>query len=205
MTSIGAVRSSLLLAITSATVLLAAPAASADDTIRHPGEHPPYFVEIEPHLDFAWGDWTSGLGGGPGYGVGGRFSFSIVKNGFVPSINNSVAIGVGLDFLHFGCAEGFDGGRYGCSLNSLSFPVVLQWNFYVSRQWSVFGEPGLFLYHQFFDYSGETCNGAGCPGVTATSILPALYVGARYHLNDRMSLTMRVGYPTITFGISFFD
>jgi len=175
--------------------------AYADDTIRHPGEHSIYMVEIEPHLELAYGDWTAGVLGGTGYGAGARFTFPIVKNGFVPSINNTAAIGVGIDFLHFPC--GFDG--YNCSLNSLSFPVVLQWNFYVTKQWSVFGEPGLFLYHQFFDYSNVGCTGLGCPSVTTTSLLPAFWVGARYHINDRLSVTMRVGYPTLAVGMSFFD
>jgi hypothetical protein len=182
-------------------VSLVGRSAHADDTIRHPGDHAPYYVEIEPHLAFAYGNWSTGVGGDPGYGIGARFSIPIVKNGFVPTINNSVAIGFGADFLHFGCGgEGFN-----CSLNSLSFPVVLQWNFYVSRDWSVFGEPGLFLYHQFFSYGGETCTGPRCPGVTQTSLLPAFYLGARYHINDRMALTFRVGYPTINVGFSFFD
>jgi hypothetical protein len=123
-----------------------------------------------------------------------------VKNGFIPNINNSVAIGFGVDFLHFGC--GVDG--VACAFNSLSFPVVIQWNFYVAHDWSVFGEPGLFFYHQFFSTDGA-CPGPACPDLKETSILPALYVGARYRFNDRMSLTMRLGFPTIDVGVSFFD
>jgi len=189
------------LALTAGLTSFGANPARADDTIRQPGEHFNYYAEIEPHLAFAWDDWTGGLGGDPGYGIGARFSFPILKNGFIPNINNSVAIGVGVDFLHFGC--GVQG--VGCTLNSLSFPVVLQWNFYVSHQWSVFGEPGLFLYHQFFS-SGAACPGPACPSVSQTSVLPALYVGARYPFNDRISLTMRIGYPTtINVGLSFFD
>jgi hypothetical protein len=29
-------------------------------------------------------------------------------------------------------------------------------------------------------------------------------VGGRYHFNDRISLTMRIGYPSFAIGISFF-
>jgi hypothetical protein len=179
--------------------------ARADETVNHPGDHLRYAVEIEPHLEFAWADWGDGgaIGGGVGYGAGIRFSIPIVYNGFVPSINNSVAIGFGLDFLHFGCDTILENiGNYSCDVNSLSFPVVLQWNFYVSRNWSVFGEPGLFIYHQFVDLS---CNGQACPTPTETSVLPAFYVGGRYRLNNRLAFTMRVGYPTASFGLSFFD
>ena len=128
-----------------------------------------------------------------------------MHNGFVPTINNSVAIGVGADILHFGCDTGFQNTNFACSLNSLSIPVVLQWNFYVSREWTVFGEPGLFLYHQFFSYSGNGCIGNYCPSYSTTSVLPAFYVGGRYKLNDRLSLTIRAGFPTINVGMSFFD
>ena len=38
------------------------------------------------------------LGGNDGFGLGGRFSIPIVRNGFIGSINNSVAIGLGLEF-----------------------------------------------------------------------------------------------------------
>jgi len=183
-----------------AFVSFGATSAHADDTIRQPGEHFPYFIEMEPHVAVAWGNWTGGLGGEAGYGVGGRFSIPLVKNGFIPNINNSVAIGFGLDFLHFGC--GIEG--VACTFNSLSFPVVLQWNFYVSHDWSVFGEPGLFLYHQFVSSDGS-CPGPACVTVRETSVLPALYVGARYRLNDRMAVTVRLGYPTIDVGMSFFD
>ncbi len=184
---------------------LLAGSARADDTIQHPGAHFSYFVEIEPHLDVAWGDWSGGLGGQAGYGLGARLAFPVMKNGFVSTINDSVAVGVGLDFLHFGCGGSLTGAAFSCSLNSLSLPVVMQWNFYVSPEWSVFGEPGLFLYHQFYSSSGSNCVGLGCPSVTETSLLPAFWVGARYRLNDRLYFTARIGYPTVTLGMSFVD
>jgi hypothetical protein len=34
--------------------------------------------------------------------------------------------------------------------------------------------------------------------------LPAFYAGARYRFGDRISLTMRVGFPTASIGVSFF-
>ena len=32
---------------------------------------------------------------------------------------------------------------------------------------------------------------------------PALYLGGRFQIADRMTLTLRIGYPTLTFGVSF--
>ena len=174
--------------------LAVAPPARADDTIKHPGDHPAYSFEAEPHLVLGWDDVYAS----DGFGVGARFSIPIVDNGFVPSINNSVAIGFGLDLLHYdSCWYNAD-----CSANYIHIPVVMQWNFYVAQHWSVFGEPGLVIFHGFFD---DCPFQNGCPGrPRETSVEPALYLGGRYHFSDRMSLTMRVGFPSISVGVSFF-
>jgi hypothetical protein len=174
-------------------VTQASPAA-ADDTIKHPGDHPSYAVEVEPHLLLGWG---GGWGGG-GLGVGGRFSIPVVQNGFVPSINDSVAIGFGLDVLFYNNC--YYSNANGCSATGFVFPVVMQWNFFVAQRWSVFGEPGLAIYHNSWN-----CNGA-CPGCgpADTFLEPALYLGGRYHLTDSIALTLRVGFPSFSFGGSFF-
>ena len=74
-------------------------------------------------------------------------------------INNSVAIGFGLDLLHY------DSCWYNapCSANYIHIPVVMQWNFYVAQRWSVFGEPGLVIFHGFFEDcppNVNRCNGS---------------------------------------------
>ncbi len=178
-------------------VTLAAGEAKADDTIRTPGDHPSYKVEIEPHVLLGWGD----IYAGNSYGLGARFAIPIVENGFVPSINNSVAIGFGVDLLHYdGCY--FKGAS--CSANFLQFPVVMQWNFFVAPKWSVFGEPGLYLYKGFFE---SVCNVNGnqqnCNEPTQFGIRPAIYIGGRYYFNEHVTLTMRLGYPTFSLGVSF--
>jgi hypothetical protein len=168
--------------------------ARADDTIKHPGAHPAYNFEVEPHLLLGWDNVYAN----DGYGLGVRFSIPIVDNGFVSTINNSVAISFGLDLVHYdGCWY-----RGDCQANYIHLPVAMQWNFYVASRWSVFGEPGLVIYHGFFN---DCPPDVGCPGrPRVTSIEPALYLGGRYHFNDKMSLTMRLGFPSISVGISFF-
>ena len=128
--------------------------ARADEQliIKHPGDHPVYSVEMEPHLAFAA---FLPHAGGYGVGLGGRFSIPIVRNGFVSSINNSVAIGLGLDWIHYdGCIHDVLFSDNCSNLNTFVLPVVLQWNFFLSTHWSVFAEPGLDLY--FRSYRG-TC------------------------------------------------
>ena len=176
--------------------------ARADDTIKHPGDHPNYAVELEPHLLLGGYD---NLFPGTGFGVGGRFSIPIVQNGFVPSINNSVAITFGLDFLHYGSNCGYLTTNYSCSANYLYFPVAMQWNYFVAQKWSVFGEPGLFIFHGFYDqYCPPNPNGVCYDPGSQTGVRPAFYLGGRYHFNEKVSLTMRIGYPTISVGVSWF-
>ena len=91
-----------------------------------------------------------------------RRTLELVDNGFVSSINNTVGIGFGLDWLSPG------------DRNVFWVPVVMQWNFWLSDEWSVFGEPGGGLYF------GK-----------ASGFSPAFYAGGRYHFNDAIALTMR--------------
>ena len=144
--------------------------AAEHSAIREVGDHPSYIFEAEPHVLLGFG--------GPfedrsNFGLGFRGTFHIA-NGFVSSINDTVAVGVGFDFAP-GPGDVF-------------IPIVLQWNFWLSTHWSVFGEPGIAF-------------GAG-PG--NDHVFPALFVGGRYNFNDRIALTMRVGYPEFALGLSIF-
>jgi hypothetical protein len=181
--------------------------ARAQSTIKTPLDRTSYAVEAEPHLDIGTFD-PLGYGSGLGYGVGGRFSFEIVRNGFVPSINDSVDIGVGADLLHYDgsgvggvgsrCAQYVNGpaGTMVCrqavtpggASNYVFVPVVMQWNFWLARKWSVFGEPGLAIYA--VDYN-------------SFSVSPVFYAGGRYQFTDTVTLTFRIGYPTASIGVSF--
>jgi hypothetical protein len=195
-------------AVLSVGVLLTSAAdARGDDTIKRPGDHPHYPVEIEAHGLWGWTHYD--YEPDDGFGLGARFSIPIVQNGFVPSINNSVAIGLGLDWLHYsgtGCYYGPRGATQCYDVgdsNFLFFPVVMQWNFFVARHWSVFGEPGFVIYHGFFDYCAGAPVGYVCNNPTSTGVDFAFYAGGRYHINDNIALVMRIGYPTFSFGVSF--
>jgi hypothetical protein len=156
------------------TLALTPTLALAQSTIKRPGDHPKYVVEVEPHALF--GIKKFGPFDDHAFGAGIRLSFPIVQNGFVKSINNSVAITFGGDIL-------FSKDR------ALIFPVAMQWNFFVHNHWSVFGEPGFAVSHEL---DGKK-----------TLPHPVLWAGARYHFTEHVTLTMRVGYPTFSIGVSF--
>jgi hypothetical protein len=192
-------------AVTALSLVALEGGARADDTIKHPGDHPDYSVDLEPHGLVGW----TGFYAGTGFGLGFRASIPIVQNGFIKTINNNVAISFGLDWLHYeSCYYTYAFRDYGCSANYFQFPVVLQWNFFVAERWSVGGEPGLGIYHGVFndDYCDllTPAQRGFCNRPTATGVFPAFYAVGRYHFSDKASLTMRIGYPTVSIGVSFF-
>lgn len=150
-------------------VVFASESASADERsiIRNHGDHPAYVFEAEPHLLLGYGGPFES-DGSPGLGFRGTFN---ITDGFIKSINDSVGVGVGIDI-------GTDG--------RVLVPIVMQWNFWLSTHWSVFGEPGLAI-------------GSG----PRSNLWPAFYAGGRFHFTDRIALTLRIGYPDISVGVSF--
>ena len=154
-------------------VLLVGRVALAEETIiKRAGDHPRYSFEAEPHLLLGWRE----LRDGPG--VGFRGTVVIVQNGFVRSINNSVGIGFGFDVDPIRNADRF------------AVPIVMQWNFWISTHWSVFGEPGAAIQLG----KGRDPN---------WPVRPVIYAGGRFHFTENIALTLRAGYPDIGVGISF--
>ena len=167
--------------------------------ISRPGAHPSYSFEAEPHVL---------LGAlpppkpaqGTGFGLGFRGTIELVDNGFISSINNSVGLGFGLDWVRYGdssvpCPKTDSGqcrdANPDFSLSTVSIPVTMQWNFWLSRNWSVFGEPGVSL--RYVSKGEDTFN-----------LDPfVVWLGGRYHFQEHMTLTMRVGYPVFSVGVSF--
>jgi hypothetical protein len=164
-------------------------------------------VELEPHALLGLLE-PPGFGNDVGFGAGFRASIELARDGFLPKLNDSIALGFGLDYVRY---DGYEGWRGGCAefvsapsgvpvcvrtggfagLDNVDYfymPVVMQWNFWLHRKWSVFGEPGLSLYLQERDLDFS-------PFV--------LYAGGRFHFTDRITLTMRIGYPTFSLGVSF--
>jgi len=163
------------------SVCLVANNAQAEWTIEQPNAHPQYFAELEPHLTLGWFS-PPGPGSGSGWGAGFLASFEIVDPGFIGGLNNTVAIAVGFDMLNYGY-EGEGNALYAW------IPVVMQWNFHIAKEWSVMGEPGIAL--RFQAHASDTVD----PLI--------LRLGARWHFAENMSLTMRIGYPTASVGLSF--
>jgi hypothetical protein len=178
--------------------------ALAQSTIRAHGDRPSYGVELEPHL-LATPFNPPGIGDGDGFGLGVRGTFELLSQGFIPRVNDSVGIGFGLDWIHYSDSDADGGGEcqrteqapggipvcveVAGDTDYLWIPVVMQWNFWLHKRWSAFGEPGLALRLDDMD---------------DFRVSPlVLFVGGRYHVSDTFTLTMRLGYPAFSFGGSF--
>jgi hypothetical protein len=156
-------------------------------------ELPLYPIEIEPH--FAFG--AENVYGATGLGAGLRLSIPLIT-GHLGRIPDNLAIGFGGDFLHYdNCYY-----RNDCGANYLMLPAVAQWNVFVARRVSLFGEAGLFVYKGFFDGCGPG-DGPGCSAPSDFGVLPTVAIGARIHIGDNVSFVARLGYPTMTLGVSF--
>jgi hypothetical protein len=192
----------LATAATVGALAVAGSNAQAQSIVREPGNHD-HSVEVEVHgvINYFW-RFGVVVGGGVDIGPGVRIGIPLLNNGFVRSINNDVRINFGLDLYW----AAYFGNAFFVWFNS---PVVMQWNFYLTGHWSVFGEAGLA-----FDLYPGQADGVNCynhaPGNYYCDLFyfyPAFAGGARYHFGGGghyPTLTMRLGYPTgFNIGASF--
>ena len=181
-----------------ASVAVAAPASSAV-IIKDPNP-PRYKLELEPHLNLQY--FFVDAFGAHGLGPGMRFGIPIVSPGFIKKLNNSVAISFGPDLLWYRPTRRFCQGPLcseGDSFWALYFPVTMQWNFWITEKWSVFGEPGLLGRTPI----GDCERNFGCK--KDSFVWFAFYAGARWHFGETTALTLRLGYPNgLSAGGSFF-
>lgn len=208
--------SSLVFASVAGVALLTA--SPADAQIKRPGAHIKYGVELEPHLVY---QWAHEIGRDEGFGLGFRASIPIVEDGPIKKINNSMAISFGIDWTHFDdpCGSYWWRGRppdpddrdyyywnEDCNATQLWFPVVLQWNFWLTETISVFGEPGLAFQHVRWNYYVPCNSPDGWCDVddTDTDLELVFWGGARFLVSDSIAITLRLGDPSLTAGVSFF-
>jgi hypothetical protein len=189
----GSFRLRLFGAFSVAALFAASPALADGEAPTGRDEFPHYPIEIEPH--FAFG--AENVYGANGLGAGLRLSIPLIF-GHLGHVPDNLAIGFGADFLHYdNCYYGND-----CGANYLMLPVVAQWNVFVARRFSLFAEGGLFVYKGFFNGCGPG-DGPGCSPPSDFGVLPTVAIGARIHVGDNVSFVARLGYPTITLGVSF--
>lgn len=202
----------LIVGLVSLCTWLAARNARAEElVIKRPGDHPVYSVEIEPHIALAA---VAARAGSNGIGLGGRFTIPLVQNGFIPTINNSVGVGFGVDWITYNGCYYWNNPYGNCTnLQSIWLPAVMQWNFFLSSHWSVFGEPGFAISYNtwgsdctgiYTDPRGNSVSYDCGPRPNRFDVNPfVFFAGGRYHFSETVTLTARIGWPYATIGVSF--
>ena len=180
--------------------------AVANAQIKSPNAHVDYSVELEPQILF---DFI----GHDAFGLGVRAGIEVADPAFIPSINNTIAIDVGLGVMDRDTCRGWNNGRWNNGNNNyyyngwnncpgttwIGVPVDLQWNFWFHKNWSAFGEAGLVLEH----WSGWEANGFEQDG--DFDVDPHFGVGGRYIFNSgTMGLVMRINSMAHSFGFAFY-
>jgi hypothetical protein len=159
--------------------------------IGQPGAHPRYTADLEPHVLADWDNSPPCSSDGLGAGV--RATIPFLQDGPVPGINNNMGLGLGADYAHRWANH--------CtgivSANGLIIPVVLQWNFFLLRRLSVFGEAGVAWQHWW--NTPYLCT--FCGGYTSTNQLDvALAAGGRFMVTERFAFLLRLGWPYVSLG-----
>jgi hypothetical protein len=77
----------------------------------------------------------------------------------------------------------------------------MQWNFYLTKVISVFPEFGLGFRDAIYDQT--VCTNGRCR-TSDLSVYPVLWFGARFRLTDLLAIVVRLGTPSLQFGVSFF-
>ncbi len=195
-------------ALAFATLAWFAAPARAQSIIKQPGNHPNYGLELEPHVLAQYGNlpYTN-----DGFGLGLRLSIPFVQNGPISTINNNIGISFGFDAAFFGNDAPCDGRGNpdfyvdNCGATELWFPVTAQWNFFLTRIISVFGEVGLSAHYARWDYSGPCNAGGDCTYHASYLNLfePVIWGGGRFLFGRNVGLTVRLGWPYISVGASF--
>ena len=170
-------------------------ASSASAQINEPGRHPRYTVELEPLLVWQWNGAEAAVDDGLGIGL--RASIPVLQDGPVSTINNNLAVTFGLQWAHFFECRGADD----CSENDFWVPAALQWNFFLTPMLSIFPEFGLGFRHAVF--TDPVCVNGGRCRTTSLEVHPVLWFGGRFRLTDKIAIVMRLGTPSLHFGVSF--
>lgn len=130
-------------------------------------------------------------GGGGLFGV--RLGIPLLKNGFIPDLNNTLHIVLGADmFLSRWYGERYDYGRFG-----LHIPILVNWELYFAKEWSGFVEigPALTFFPAYRDYDAYW-------GWRRTYGILAGGIGARFHFSKKSALVFRLGSPVVSLGLT---
>jgi hypothetical protein len=157
------------------------------NVVNRPGFHGsrPTFEVFAGVAPAAWAWPWGGLAVSPGF----RLGFPLTRNGMLSGINNDIRLMVGAQWI-----ISFNPAEYWW----ITAPLSLQWNFYLSQQWSVSLEAGLSV--DVFVYDFLNCYDHPRYFCDRVFFHPVGGIGLRRHLNSSgppgtPALEFRFSYP----------
>lgn len=128
---------------------------------------------VIPYGSFFWG--------GFGIGVGGTFYIPLVKNGFIPALNDEFGIDFGADLMFWPSYS---------AVVSINIPVSVLWTFHFTDTFAAYAKVGIAL--------------RIWPGFIAPVFPDAVgAVGLNWMFSKGMGLRAEVGYPGFKVGLLF--
>jgi len=131
-------------------------------------------------------------------GVAGWYSFPIVKDGFIPPLNDSfnVELGAAFDYAYK------DWGAYHYNHARLAPMGGVRWDFYLNKSWTVFAKAKAGLGYRFGGVDCGTACGVAFSGPSRVYFAADGGAGAYWNMSEKMALRMEFGYLGVAIGLS---
>lgn len=159
--------------------------------------HPRYGAELEVHGSIAAFDKFF-----VGMGAGARVTVPVWSHTPFKGFDNDLGVGIGLDVIRYAAYRPADPLDPSLRLTAYYVPLYVQWNVWLGSRASLFVEPTLlYRYAEFID----SCSAAppSKPCTDTTRFVPTASAGLRFRIVDKVSGTIRVGWPVASIGASW--
>ncbi len=180
------------------------PTAEAQLVITQPFKGSRRDIEINVRLSsyYGYGWYTDAFCGGRycgyygNYGIGPGFQmiFPILKNGFIPSLNNAFYLGFFTDFQFHPDGAGRFSSEYG--FFSIPVGIFAQWRFYLLEKLSLFVNVGGGVWPWIFSSNNVYYHDTIIRG------FPLFEIGANFHFAKHVGLNVTLGYPAARVGLN---
>jgi hypothetical protein len=133
-----------------------------------------------------------------GFGAGLRVGIPVAPNGFIGSINDAVFFEPGVQFIYW--TDGHDD-RAGALI-----PLLLRWDFFVSRAWTIFGSAGVafgFFTDDEERFRVRNARHVFLPGTRPGFFQVALGGGALVNFSPSTSLRLDASTHMLAVGVTF--
>jgi hypothetical protein len=144
-----------------------------------------------------------GYGYSTGFGIGGRYQFTVVPEGFItsPKIRDELGIEAGLDYFHLGWTANYGIGNYSWSYNEFTPVVGVVWNVWFNDKLAIYPkiDLGYHIGSISASYNGQAVD---TTGVSFSALYFQGTGGIIYRVSDAVGLRAEAGWSSLRLGAS---